>query len=52
MEQAVVLQVKWGADTIMLSVAPMKFERCEEVDNQKIMGWLPKGKTPDDKRKS
>eukprot|EP00026_Physarum_polycephalum_P005372 Phypoly_transcript_05404.p1 GENE.Phypoly_transcript_05404~~Phypoly_transcript_05404.p1 ORF type:complete len:647 (-),score=125.54 Phypoly_transcript_05404:29-1945(-) len=58
-QQAIILQVKWGSNTIMLSVAPSetvgqvksKLQAQTQVApaNQKIMGWLPKGKIPEDK---
>jgi hypothetical protein len=58
-QQAIILQVKWGSNTIMLSVVPSetvgdvkaKLQAQTQVakNNQKIMGWLPKGKVPEDK---
>jgi hypothetical protein len=59
MAQPIILQVKWGVNNIMLSVAPNETVRDVKVklqaqthvtaDNQKIMGWLPKGRIPEDK---
>lgn len=58
---SVILQVKWGANSIMLAVSPdetvrevkLKLQKQTHVEagNQKIMGWLPKGKIPDDNAK-
>lgn len=55
---SVILNVKWGANNIMLSVSTnetvrdvklkLQAQTHVEAGNQKIMGWMPKGKTPED----
>ncbi len=57
-DSSITLQVKWGGNNYTLSVDPsLTVKDVKEqlqamthvaIHNQKIMGWLPKGKIPDD----